>query len=216
MNYVVFSVDDSRKHYTDRLRTQLAGSFWFNEIKTWCVDGRDPEELSRAQHKWTYDVSYNARVGQLGIWYTVLNALSDSPGRLVTFEDDAILNPQFQNGLFWKITDNLPLDTDAFSLFLPRDQDDIYQRSASELWVGGGVCKAYQRYGGVSMLWTPKGINKFFNLIARDGITDQWDNQLYAYGKAGEMNVYTQTPSNHVLVGISGTDTSIVQETAAA
>jgi uncharacterized protein YjlB len=63
------------------------------------------------------------------------------------------------------------------------------------------------------MLWTPQGADRFRRLLRRDGITDQWDDQLYKYAKAGEMNVYTQSPNSEILVSISGTENSIVQET---
>lgn len=216
MNYVIFSVDDSRKQYTDSIRAHLGESFWFNEVPFYSVDGRDNPTEAQWQIVRHADIDWQEgtpRLGQLGIWANVLKAISTHARYepLLTIEDDAILNTYFHE-FFWTITAKLPKDTDAFSLFLPRDQDHVHNRSASELWVAPGICKAYQVYGGVSMLWTPKGAEKFISLVRRDGVQDQWDNQLYAYARAGEMNVYTQTPNSNVLVGISGNDRSIVQE----
>lgn len=216
MNYTIFSIDDSRKVYTSRIREQLADSFWFTERQGWTVNGNDPEALY-----WAADTHRGIRInwqadgpmrkGHLGIWYSVLNILDHDLLPIVTFEDDAILHQNFIRN-FWDITDKLPRDTDAFSLFLPRDQDHVYQKRASELSVSLGVCRAYQVYGGVSMLWTHQGAEKFVKLVRRDGIMDQWDNQLYRYAREGEMNVYTQTPGAQILVEISGRERSIVQE----
>lgn len=215
MNYVIFSVDNSRKLYTDAIRARLGESFWFQEESFKAVDGRVPEELAFWQNFYKIPVKYDAKVGQLGIWYSVLAALEYSKGPLLTFEDDAMLHPNF-NEKFWTTTSQLPKDADAFSLFLPRDQDHVYNKSASQLTVSLGISKAYQVYGGVSMFWTESGINKFWELVHRDGITAQWDEQLYQYGRNGEMNVYTQTPGKHVLVSITGREDSIVQETKLA
>lgn len=213
MNYTIFSIDDRRKHYTDAIRDQLERNFWWRYWPTQAVDGRDREELERnLETNHLEVVRPGMKVGQLGIWCTVVNALWSFGGKsLVTFEDDAILNSSFDS-VFWNVTTNLPRDTDAFSLFLPRDQDGVYHTHQQELNVSAGICKAYQRYGGVSMLWTPRGADNFLKLVERDGITDQWDDQLYKYAQAGELNVYTQPPSPMVLVGISGTEESIVQE----
>jgi hypothetical protein len=217
VNFCIFSIDDSRRHYTDKIRKTLGTSFWFNEVPVWTVDAGRPGDVENAQLVHNYRINWREdqpmRAGHLGIWYSVLNATNWNTGPVVTFEDDAVLHPAFTER-FWTVTSQLPKDTDCFSLFLPRDQDNVYHSKASTLWVAGtGICKAYQVYGGVSMFWTKQGGAKFRNLIRRDGIQDQWDNQLYGYARAGEMNVYTGTPG-HELVSITGSEKSIVQESA--
>lgn len=210
MNYTIFSIDDRRRHYTDAIRQQLGNSFWWNEVPTYCYDGSDETDLINACTSFQYAVrAPGIKKGQLGIWYTVLQAMyfhGDDP--FVTFEDDAILHPAF-NDIFWMVTSELPRDTDAFALFLPRDQDHVWEPRMSR---GNHISVAYQRYGGVSMLWTPRGVRRFQDLIRRDGITDQWDDQLFKYAKSGEMSVYTQKPSSPILVEITGQEESIVQE----
>jgi len=210
MNYTIFSIDDRRKAYTDEIRRQLDQSFHWKYSGTRGIDGSNPEILKYNLERNHVEINTDdIKVGQLGIYLTVLNALWMDPGKqIVTFEDDAILHPLF-NDIFWPITSELPRDTDAFALFLPRDQDHVFDES---MMVGKHVCRAYQRYGGVSMLWTPQGADKFLDLVERDGIIDQWDNQLFKYAKAGEMNVYTQRPGPNVLVSITGQEISIVQE----
>ena len=68
MKYTIFSVDNSRQHYIDKMKFNLLG---WDQIDTYCVDGRIPEELMRAREQHPYDINFEAKVGHLGIWFTV-------------------------------------------------------------------------------------------------------------------------------------------------
>lgn len=204
MRYAIFSVDDSRSSYTDRLKGQLGS---WERISTECVDGRIDEQLKAAQEKHPYPVNFDAKVGHLGIWYTVLNSFEHAP--LVTFEDDALLGPDFLTNLNWRLA-ALPEDFDFFSLFLPRDSDHLYTPACD---AGLFVCRTYQRYGGVSMYYSKQGVEKIRGLLERDGFTGQYDDTLYEYAKSGELNGYCSKPQYSDLVYISGVEPSIVQET---
>src|SRR6185312_3778465 len=116
MKYTIFSVDDSSKEYINKIQYIVE----MERIYTESVDGRIAEKLAAAQEKHPYEIKYEALVGQLGIWYSVLNALDEAP--IVTFEDDAILGDNFMTNFSWRINE-LPEDADFFSLFLPRDSD---------------------------------------------------------------------------------------------
>ena len=205
MRYTIFSVDNSRQHYIDKMRPVLSKSM--TEVDTYCVDGRIPEELKKAQEKYPYDIKYDAKVGQLGIWYTVLNSLENAP--IITFEDDAMLGGDFMFHLGLRMHE-FPGDIDFFSLFLPRDSDHMYNPQDR---VGHYLTKTYQRYGGVSMYYSKKGAERIKELLERDGITGQYDDTLYAYSKAGELEGYCSIPTIPDLVYISGLEDSIVQET---
>lgn len=204
MRYTIFSVDNSRQHYIDKMRYQLRNEEY---VETEVVDGRDPEQLKRAMKKHPYEINYDAKVGHLGIWYTVLNAMEHAP--IVTFEDDAILNDDFMTHFGWRIAE-LPGDTDFFSLFLPRDSDHLYTPNKAR---GNFICETYQRYGGVSMLHTMHGRDMIKELLKRDGITGQYDDTLYMYAKKGELKGYCSQPRHQDLVYITGMEQSIVQET---
>lgn len=207
MRYTIFTLGDkSREHYVRAIERQLFGSDW-TYLSTKKVNGRIPHLLEEAIAEHGYDINYDAKVGQLGIWYTVLNSFELAPH--ITFEDDAILGPNFN--LNWMLTlRQMPKDTDFFSLFLPRDSDHLYDSTMS---VNSRITKVYQRYGGVSMYYTPAGVEKIRALLKRDGITAQYDDTLYAYAKAGELNGYCLKPTRADLVYISGEEDSIVQET---
>lgn len=208
MKYTIFSIDDSRKSYTDSIRRTLERSFMEYE-PTAAVNGADSDSLEYNISKHGYELNWMdvipPKVGQLGIWYTVLNSFELAPH--VTFEDDAILGQNFT--LNWRMRHRqIPDDADFFSLFLPRDSDHMYDPSMS---VDRLVTKTYQRYGGVSMYYTEQGVDKIRWLLKRDGITDQYDNTLYRYSKAGELNGYCSKPELQDLVYISGVEDSIVQ-----
>ncbi|QBZ72356.1 glycosyltransferase [Streptomyces phage Circinus] len=203
MRYTIFSVDDRRSHYTTKIRNSLD----WEQVATECVDGRVREQLEAAQQKHPYPVNFDAKVGHLGIWYTVLNSFEHAP--LVTFEDDAMLGPDFVIHFGWRVAE-LPEDFDFFSLFLPRDSDHMYNPSLSS---GNFTCRTYQRYGGVSMFYSKQGVEKIRRLLERDGFTGQYDDTLYAYAKSGELNGYCSKPNCSDLVYISGVEPSIVQET---
>jgi len=205
MKYTILSVDDSRQHYIDKMRFRLLG---WEELDTPCVDGRIPEELKKAQEKYPYKVNFDAKVGHLGIWFSVLNALENAP--IVTFEDDSLLHDNFKRE-FAPRAEELPEDFDFFSLFLPRDSDHLYSFGRDS--VGTYICRTYQRYGGVSMYYSRRGAEKIHSLLERDGITGQYDDTLYAYAKTGELNGYCSKPEFQDLVYISGLEDSIVQET---
>lgn len=205
MKYTIFSVDDSRKDYIHKIESSVE----LERIYTECVDGRVAKKLAAAQEVHSYPIKYGALVGQLGIWYSVLNALEHAP--ILTFEDDAMLCDNFMTNLNWRLAE-LPEDADFFSLFLPRDSDHLYRK---EMSVSNFLTKTYQRYGGVSMYYTEQGKAKIKSLLKRDGITGQYDDTLYLYSKNGELNGYCSKPSHSDLVYISGLEKSIVQETEA-
>jgi hypothetical protein len=178
----------------------------WDEVFTQCVNGSDAEQLFAAMERHPYQINWDAKVGQLGIWYTVLNAMEHAP--VVTFEDDALLAPMFEMNWQSRIR-YLPEDFDFFSLFLPRDSDHMWK---PEMAVNKFITRVYQRYGGVSMYYSENGVQKIKALLERDGLTGQYDDTLYMYAKSGELNGYTSLPSLMDLVYITGMEESIVQE----
>jgi hypothetical protein len=63
------------------------------------------------------------------------------------------------------------------------------------------------------MYYTERGKENIRALLKRDGITAQYDDTLYAYSKAGELNGYCSKPTLPDLVYITGEEASIVQDT---
>lgn len=205
MKYTIYSVNDDRYQYKMKLRSRL--KTW-EEVQINCVDGRDSKQLTKAVSEHGVDiVKPDIRVGQLGVWYTFLNALDEAP--LVTFDDDAILCEKFTEE-FWKRAADLPSDTDFFALFLPRDSDHMASPSN---YLGKYLTKAYARYGGVSFFITKKGALKIKAAVKQDGIFAQYDDQLYHYNKIGLLKGYSSRPELPDLVYITGNELSIAQGT---
>jgi len=205
VKYTIFNIDYSRLDYIQKMLPKLRG---WEPIRVPSVCGSEPNELHYAQMRHPYKINWPARVGHLGIWYSVLNALDQAP--IVTFEDDALLHDDFQLN-FEQRTAELPDDWDFFSLFIPRDSDKMFDERRDG--ISRSLCKVYQRYGGVSMFYSEQGAEKIKMLLERDGLTGQYDDTLYAYAKAGELNGYCSKPTWADLVYITGLEKSIVQET---
>lgn len=204
MKYSITSIDNSRIGYKTAIQLWLEGRW--TEVHPYCVDGRDEEDLDYAIDHFGYSINATMRVGQLGVWYSVLHALEQAP--LVTFEDDAVLGPMFVWNFEKRIAE-LPDDADFFSLFLPRDSDHLY---TPDLDVSEHLCKTYAPYGGVSMYFTEKGKESIKTLLAKDGIWGQYDDMLYQYVDEGKLSGYCSKPSLPDLVYITGQERSIVQE----
>lgn len=206
MKYTIYSIDDRREQYKKNIRFQTMG---WEEVKDWCVDGSDPDQLAQSQALHPYLLNWNSdnppKVGQLGIWYSFLNAIQHAP--IITFDDDAIVPSTFRRD-FRVRSAELPDDTDFFQLFLPRDSDHLYDPDQD---VSKHLTRSYSRYGGVAFYITDRGAYRMMRLVERDGIFDQYDNTIYQYGKAGELNVYCSKPKYPDLVYISGMEESIVQ-----
>jgi hypothetical protein len=208
MRYTVFSIDDRRKHYTDKIHYQLAS---WERLESRCVNGTNGDDLRNALSEHLVAVMGNLRVGHLGIWLTVLNALKDHEAPFITFEDDSILNENFISKMD-EIYSELPEDCDFLSLFMPMDYADCYHygrlvgregrilADRTAYHPGGNpqyktssrhISKAYQRYGGVSMLYTAAGAAKILDLVKSTGFTDQYDDYLYKHARMGNLNGYT-------------------------
>lgn len=206
VKYTIFSINDSRQPYIDNMRSTLRD---WEDVGNLAVDGSDEELLNTRAGRYNINFldEYPApKVGQIGIWMGVLSALEYAP--IVTLEDDAILHRNFIKEFEGRLK-HVPDDCDFFSLFLPRDSNHLYSK---DLAVNAFITKTYQRYGGVSMYYTEQGAQKIKNLIDRDGIQGQYDDILYRYSSAGELNGYCSKPKYSDLVCISGLEQSLVQE----
>lgn len=230
MRYTIWKIDDSRKSYTDKIEQAVT----LDPIYINCVNGRDPERLNKEIAYWNLPTQmYNQDFthGELGVWFTLLNTLSTvvSLGEpVLTLEDDALLHENFMNELQVRM-DFLPRDFDFFSLFIPRDHDNWsqYEPEINERgvivdprknYIGSNghkvndiIFKPWQRYGGVSMIWTPQGAQKLLDAVYEDPYM-QWDEYVYCNSRIGKLNGFTSNPRLTDLVYISGTEKSIVHE----
>lgn len=204
MKYQIHSINDRRLNYKTKIRREIPS---WEELGLRSVNGNDPEQLEKAMERHKYEIhAPKIQTGQLGIWYSFLDALKHAP--IVTFDDDAILCTNFDLNFQARLRE-VPEDAHFFSLFLPRDSTHLYKPGAS---VGQFVTRTYSNYGGVSFYFTEKGKKKIRALLKADGIRMQYDDQLYAYSRMGDLKGYCSKPDYHDLVYITGKEDSIVQE----
>ena len=222
MKYTIITIDNSREEYKRNIRQKITT---VPEVFVECVDGRVPGVIEKylADNPWLDIPStcYLTR-GEIGVWLSVINVLKQVDETTITIEDDAVVHPEFSTKIF---DVEFPEGMDFFSLFVPRDHDDwfYYKKELDGQgnilnpkavhWEAGyfgymtdnpAVVKPYQRYGGVSMVYTPKGAKRILKLLERDGIIDQYDNYLYQMARLGELDGYTHHPKWPDLVWIKG------------
>lgn len=207
-DYTIFSIDDSRDRLTKETRRILSEAGW-NEVETECISAYRGDELEgEIQRRGIPITNSDLTRGEVAIWYTTLNGIEHAP--IVTLEDDAIID-EMSIEAFDIALSELPEDADFFSLFIPRDSDHMFNQ---DYFIGKNrVCKTYQVYGGVSMYFTPQGVDRIMDLVHNDGIFAQWDNQFYQYAKEGKLNGYTSMPSTKDIVWISGQEPTTVHNT---
>jgi hypothetical protein len=222
IRYCIFTIGDARAWNVANIEAHCNN---MERIPVHTVDGRF-EAREWIQKLGVTVITERHPAGEIGVFLSVLNALEHALEEpLLTIEDDALVNPNFEANLRYFI-DKLPADTDFFSLFLPRDHCDanFYQgvlidewgnvKGNEPSWYDGGhdawktddpeIFRAYQRYGGVSMYYTPQGAEKILKLVREKGIYDQYDNFLYACSKIGLLNGYTTHPKATELLAIVG------------
>lgn len=233
MRYTIFSIGSiGRESYIRSMEDTLRS---WDRVTVKTVNGNKPGQLFLAMKKHDIPIgSHPFTVGQLGIWHSVLNALEavgDSP--LVTFEDDALLSDNFTER-FAELWPQVPADCDFFSLFMPADWRNTYytgrilnrtgdiiaslgthpEGNALHRTTSPNIAKAYQKYGGVSMVYTPSGAKRILERIRETGLTEQYDDYLYRQSRLGFLNGYTVAPVQPDMVYITGTEQTTVHETA--
>lgn len=228
MKYTIWKIDDSRRSYTSKIENSVSLPRAYVD----CVNGYDTEGLNRALVLSGMEgrLDYLNTPGEKGVWLTfidTLNYIANQGESIVTFEDDAILIDDFMDKFEDRIT-GLPADFDFFSLFIPRDDQQRWCDYTPEMdekgiitkgdaiFVGRNRCRvnhkifrAWQKYGGVSMLWTPTGAQKALKHI-EDDVFKQWDEYVYALSRRNILKGFTSNPDMPDLVRITGTENSLV------
>lgn len=217
--YTIISVDDSRKEVRDALENTMNDwDFKFFDTGV-AVDGRDPEQLKEAMRSspWYEITGKNFHNGEIGIWFSQINALEAIAftGETTTvFEDDAVVHPIFKE-IYPLVIGELPDDWDFFAWAIPHDQkvDYYYNRAFDELgnwhivsylrhpytgsphYIGADlVCKAYQGYQAVAVMYSQRGARRIQQLARRQGIDTPYDLFLFREHHKGNLNGYTLLP----------------------
>ena len=197
MRYTVINVDESRQIYVNAIHETMRGH---THVPTVAVDARDPQQLIAAREKYPYPIHtglWTPKNGMIGVWYSMLNVWEHG-GPIIHFEDDSMIHPNFHEELEKRLA-QMPADTDFMSLFLPLDHahDYTYDKHVTE-----DLARPYNTYGGVSMYFTERGVEKIMALVKEQGITCQWDDWLYRMARNYRLNGYVPKPTAEPLVSI--------------
>lgn len=209
MKYTIISIDDSRHDNKEYIRACMA----MEEAMIDCVNGKDPSKLFAAKTKW-HDVETPGpfKAGEFGIFYSVLNALefgAEDDG-ILYFEDDAVPVPDIQERLNQYYSE-LP-EFDMFALWSPANQKHDFENVSS--YNDGGepiyngsqkgkifdiahpeLCRLWNGYGNVSMMFSQKGCQKLINYIKQRGFFSPVDCLICIASHTGILESYALKPS---------------------
>lgn len=217
MRYTVFSVSQERAQFRQAIIDRCPLDY--APVKS--VNGVT-EDLDSYIERWGLSESIKNNhqpyhKGELGIWFSVLNAIewcASNEEELLTLEDDAMIQTDFGAKLESRLS-YLPSDYDFLSLFVPRDHTDWFhyeklidergvildgkhkrvgRNNVHPYFVNQFISKSWQRYGGVSMLYSPSGARKILDLISTIGISWQYDEWMYMQQRIGNLNGYSFNP----------------------
>lgn len=233
MKYAILSINDSRAEKKAAIRNVLSG---WQEVFIEAVNGYNSQELEDAiRASGINKTSWVPKVGEAGVWMSQANAwwaVSESEEPIVIFEDDAILSPNFVQDLENYISE-LPDDWDMFCAFVPENQygdfnweyfyDYNGQTDGQPLhwWPEGEpsllidsdkVCRAYQGYSCVALVYQPRAGAKLYESAVRLGMYTPVDCFIFERYRAGDINAYAFKPGQPRLVDVDWNAPSLIQQ----
>lgn len=221
--YGIISINDVRAENKQAIRSALS----YPEMPIRAVDGSDVSQMAAAwkEHP-NVKRTARLRVGEMGIWLSLLNTWKDfletDYDGLIVLEDDAIPQEDVENTINWYVS-YLPETFDLLSLWVPDNQRrDFYTNYAYDengiphtIPVGvdtrdGAPCfkiegsilaRAYQGYGGVALLFSRRGAEKFYKLAELQGMFSTSDCSLFINAHRGIISAYAPRPDAKTAFG---------------
>lgn len=218
--YTIVTISDDRLAFKEEIDLR-AGYDKASDIDF--VDGNNADIAALKRKFGIKEVWPWARYGELGVWFSMLNVCKyayENNKVVLAFEDDAIIYvDNLKERLSYALTE-LPDNTDVFSLVVPENQRDNgyiewldkpaglgirYGSVAPSYQVGNchAICRAYQGYCLVAMVYTPKGAKEILDLVKDTGLTTPADCWIFEMNDSNDLMVYTLTPEHPVIVGIN-------------
>ena len=232
--FVILSIDDSRSVKKADLRNVCKD---WDELGVWAVIGNDKEDLADAflEHPGFGYREWAPKAGEAGVWMSQMNAwkmIANQDRPVVVFEDDALLCPDFITE-FNRYTDELPNDWDLFSIFYPANQygdfhwsydyDENGHPTGPQLWFSDGapellieselISKAYQGYGCVALMFSPKGARALYDQAIAKGMYTPVDCFIFEQYRAGHINAYSPMPGQTRLADVDWDAPSTIRYT---
>lgn len=233
MKYTIISINDDRKEYKDAIRAGMK----FDELNMQAYNANERNALDgiAARGLDLKPIWGNPKRGELGVWlsnYDRWHMVSRMTTPLVVFEDDAIVDSEFDSKLE-SLMSELPDDWDFVALWVPENQRqdyyyDVVYNEYGDPRINGrrpaeysyykveGAEKAalvYQGYGMVSLMYSPRGGKKLVELAKSRGIDNPVDCWIYQEAHKGNLNGYAPMPEHASIVHYDWAAASHVQQT---
>lgn len=204
MKYHIISMNDDRLATKNLIRERVTGLEaaeveTFNAYENDAVSFLADNGINLRRELWI------PKIGEAGIWASIVKCWQwciENDEELLVFEDDAIPVEDFQ-AKFDEFHKNLPKDYDFAAIWVPENQRNDYfyavaydengcpqhipkylamdpsLESMYQLPDRHPVAKVYQGYGGVSMLFSPKGSREFLEISRKFGVYTPIDCHFY-------------------------------------
>ncbi len=214
MKYTIISLNDDRIFYKDMIRKRVK----YEEILLPAVNGNIIDVQKELDNRGLSGPWDNAKRGEVGVWLSNFDrwemaAVMDTP--LIVFEDDAMPSTSF-NMYMDDIMEDLPDNWDFISLWIPDNQKNDYlydiefdeygqhvwtnrpwrSNETSKYRVGDSnrVALAFQGYGMVSLMYSPKGAAKLVDQARETGLTGPVDCWIFQQAHKGLLEGYSCHP----------------------
>lgn len=213
MKYNIISINDDRAEYKKVIRERVRG----DEVIIPAVNAYEvdvDEELKKRDLFVRHDNMFST--GELGIWLSMFDRWQwavENNEELITFEDDAIPATNF-NEWFYDYKKELPKTYDFLCLWVPENQyldyvyDVVYDDEGRPETAGPNknvvtsnynygamrLARAYNGYGNVAQMFSPKGAQFFIDRVRAVGIYTPVDCYQYQEAHAGRCEGYSPKP----------------------
>lgn len=226
MKYTIISLNDDRLKYKTHIRDTVKGC---DEIFIPATNGREvnlDDELAKRglhiPHRGIFSV------GEVGIWLSVWDCWQwcvNNKENLIVFEDDAIPRHYFDEAVHKFLLD-IPDGWDYLCLWVPDNQKQDYwynvtyddeglptingTRNKSLFDFGGDyLAKAYNGYGNVATMFSPRGAEHLMNIARQAGLYTPVDCFLYQEAHAGRCEGYSPQPAHATVVDYDWPETTV-------
>lgn len=225
MKYNIISINDTRYLYKKHIRETVG----FEEVLIPSVDARAVNleyELKRRDLFISRPEIFS--IGEVGIWLSMFDCWQwavYNDEALITFEDDAEPRPFFDEAVE-RFSEELPADYDFLSLWVPDNQRKDYYydvvfddegepdirglRKDSLFDIGAFyIARAYNGYGNVATLFSPKGAQFFIDRTREVGLRTPVDCFLYQESHTERCKGYAPKPIHATAVDYSWPETTV-------
>lgn len=215
MKKAIISISDRTPHYVKMIRDYVP----FEEVTDIeYVNGRAEmgigvSKVMRKEELWVSQ--WAPELGELGVWlsqYRCWQWCANNNEDLIVFEDDAVPTPHFKE-IYDEFYPQVPDDYDFIAWFVPDNQQQDYSYRIQydtegvplpvihsgddgyEYDYGAkDMARVYQGYSCVCVQYSPKGAQKFIDIVKTRGIYTPVDCFLYLAAHRGAVDGYAPKP----------------------